>query len=123
MGTLIGVPRPATGKTKLRNFRIDDAVYDPANRVAAARGESLTDVVERALVAYFRKHRSDDPGPDADLQELRAAARERPRRMLDTDEIAQQRSVGAVKRTARKLMTGKPDSPAARRMRGQDPPA
>jgi hypothetical protein len=101
VGTLTGVPRPATGKTPLRNFRISDAVYDPANRVAAARGEALTDVVEKALAAYYRRHRDDDPGPDVDLQELRATAR---------------------KRTARDLMTGKPN-PAARRTRGQDPPA
>lgn len=100
MGTLTAVPRPATGKTKLRNFRIPDAVYVPANRVAAARGESLTDLVEKALTAYYRRHRSDDPGPDADLQALRAAAR---------------------KRAARDLM-GQPEVPAARRMR-HEPPA
>ncbi len=61
MGTLRHVPRPATGKTPIRNFRIRSEVYDPARRIADARGDSLTDVVERALIAYAKRHRGDDP--------------------------------------------------------------
>lgn len=38
--------------TKLRNFRIDDDVYDPARDKAKDRGETLTDVVVRALREY-----------------------------------------------------------------------
>jgi hypothetical protein len=60
---LSGVPRPATGKTPVRNFRISAEVYDPARRIADARGESLTGVVEKALAAYAKRHRADDPGP------------------------------------------------------------
>ncbi len=63
MGTLRAMPRPATGKTPVRNFRISDAVYGPARRIADARKESLTDVVERALLAYAKRHKTDDPGP------------------------------------------------------------
>lgn len=72
MGTLIDMPRPATGKTPLRNFRIGAESYDPAVRIAWARGESLTEVVEKAIAAYARRHRADDPGVEA-YQAARAA--------------------------------------------------
>ncbi|MDA8440505.1 MAG: hypothetical protein M0Z51_16825 [Propionibacterium sp.] len=42
------------GATRLRNFRIPDDEYDPAKAKAATRGETVTDVVRRALVEYVR---------------------------------------------------------------------
>jgi hypothetical protein len=68
MSRLTAVPRPATGKTPVRNFRVRDEVYAPARRIADARKESLTDVVEKALLAYARRHRADDPGPKAEAE-------------------------------------------------------
>lgn len=68
MGTLSGVPRPATGKTPVHNFRIPDPVWKPAERVAGKLGETVTDVVIRALKAYARRHpqlAAEDP-PDRD---------------------------------------------------------
>lgn len=97
MGTLTDVPRPATGKTPLRNFRINGEFYDPAVRIAWARGESLTDVVEKAIAAYARRHRAEDPGPEA-----YAAAR--------------------LARTAREMLAvaeGKPETRASKAMRAK----
>lgn len=71
MGTLRTVPRPATGKTPVRNFRIPRAIHDPATAIAAKRGETLTDVVTRALEAYIRRHRhllEPDPGTETGQQ-------------------------------------------------------
>lgn len=42
-------------ETRLRSMRIPDEVWDPAALVAAERGETVTDVVRRALVAYGRQ--------------------------------------------------------------------
>lgn len=44
----------ATKHTPRRTFRIPDAVYVPAQEKAAKRGETLTDVVTRALDKYGR---------------------------------------------------------------------
>ena len=52
-----GVPRPATGKTPLRNLRVPDDVWQAAMAKARAEGRTLTDV----LVAYLRRYISTPP--------------------------------------------------------------
>ena len=42
-------------ETRNRNFRVEDAVYDAAMDAAVTNGETLTDVVARALVGYTRR--------------------------------------------------------------------
>jgi len=42
-----------------RNFRIPDDLYADAKRIAAARDETLTDVVIRALRSYVKRNLSD----------------------------------------------------------------
>ncbi len=50
------VPRvPNQPKTPLRSFRIPDEVYKAAQAKAATRGESVSDVVRRALERYVRR--------------------------------------------------------------------
>lgn len=51
--TLVGVPNKP--KTTLRNFRIDDDLYDAAKVAAEFNGETLSDVVRRALVGYVKR--------------------------------------------------------------------
>jgi hypothetical protein len=46
---------PNKPKTRNRNFRIEDTVYDAAMEAAVTNGETLTDVVVRALVGYTRR--------------------------------------------------------------------
>lgn len=41
--------------TPVRNFRIPDSVYEPAREVAAAAGETITDVVTRNLILYTER--------------------------------------------------------------------
>jgi antitoxin component of RelBE/YafQ-DinJ toxin-antitoxin module len=43
--------------TRLRSMRIPDEVWDLAAQVAAERGETVTDVVRRALVEYGQRNR------------------------------------------------------------------
>lgn len=50
------MPRPATGQTPLRNVRIADSTWSQAKAIAKERGETLTSVIEVALLAYIRKH-------------------------------------------------------------------
>lgn len=49
----------------MRAVRIPDSVWAAAQRAAAARGETLTAVIERALRGYARRH----PVPDDDSDE------------------------------------------------------
>jgi hypothetical protein len=58
VGTLSGVPRPATGKTPIHNFRAPKDLWDEAAAIAEARNETMTDVLVRALRAYIRRHRT-----------------------------------------------------------------
>lgn len=44
--------RPATGKTKLRNVRVPDALWAAAKEKAAAEEATLTDVILAALHRY-----------------------------------------------------------------------
>ncbi|SNS58286.1 hypothetical protein [Rhodococcoides kyotonense] len=46
---------PNKPKTTLRNFRIPDDEYAAAKAAAEANGESLTDVVRRALSGYAKR--------------------------------------------------------------------
>lgn len=50
--TLAGVPNAP--KTPLRSFRIPDGVYRAAQERAADRGESVSDVVRKALERYVK---------------------------------------------------------------------
>jgi hypothetical protein len=63
--------RPRTGVTPKRNIRVGQ-VWDDAAALAAARGETMTTVVERALQHYVKRYRVSrtddgdqaiDPGP------------------------------------------------------------
>lgn len=42
--------------TTLRNFRADDSLWQRAKAVADARGESLSDVLRRALEQYVKRY-------------------------------------------------------------------
>jgi purine-nucleoside phosphorylase len=42
-------------KTPLRAFRIADDLYEKAKAKAAERGETLTDVIRKALERYVKK--------------------------------------------------------------------
>lgn len=46
---------PNKPKTPLRSFRIPDDTYEAAQRKAAARGETVSDVVRRALERYAKR--------------------------------------------------------------------
>lgn len=46
---------PNQPKTPLRSFRIPDEVYKAAQAKAADKGESVSDVVRRALERYIRR--------------------------------------------------------------------
>lgn len=48
-------PVPNKPKTPLRSFRIPDSVYRAAQAKAAEKGETLTDVVRRALERYVKR--------------------------------------------------------------------
>lgn len=46
---------PNKPKTPLRSFRIPDDIYEAAQRKAAEKGESVSDVVRRALDRYGKR--------------------------------------------------------------------
>lgn len=46
---------PNAPKTPLRSFRIPDEVYKAAQSKAAEKGESVSDVVRRALERYVKR--------------------------------------------------------------------
>lgn len=46
---------PNQPKTPLRTFRIPEDVYRAAQAKAAAKGESVSDVVRRALARYAKR--------------------------------------------------------------------
>lgn len=41
--------------TKVRNVRVDDELWDAAKIKAAARRETVADVIRRALLAYVEE--------------------------------------------------------------------
>lgn len=52
---------------KVRTVRVTDALWEAAQAVAAARGETVTDVIVTRLERYVRQHRhlldEDDQTP------------------------------------------------------------
>lgn len=48
----LGMPRPATGKTPVRNLRVPDHIWKPALEKARAEGTTLTEVIIRFLIRY-----------------------------------------------------------------------
>jgi len=48
-------PVPNKPKTPLRSFRIPDEVYKAAQAKAEEKGESVSDVVRRALERYAKR--------------------------------------------------------------------
>ena len=57
-------PRPATGKTPVRGIRVPDPLWHRAQARAAERGETLTEVVLRALHRYLRDTEPKGASPD-----------------------------------------------------------
>jgi hypothetical protein len=57
------VPRPATGKTPVRNLRVPEHIWGPALDKAKAEGRSLTEVITTYLRRYIstppRRHAKD----------------------------------------------------------------
>jgi predicted HicB family RNase H-like nuclease len=51
--TLRSVPNQP--RTPLRSFRIPDELYEAAQQKAAEKGESVSDVVRRALERYVKR--------------------------------------------------------------------
>ncbi len=47
-----GMPRPATGKTPVRNLRVPKHIWEPALAKARAEGTTLTEVITRFLIRY-----------------------------------------------------------------------
>lgn len=48
------VPRPATGKTPVRNLRVVNEVWHPALDAAREQGNTITDVITQFLRWYLR---------------------------------------------------------------------
>ncbi|MGW6008645.1 hypothetical protein [Streptomyces sp. NPDC055210] len=48
----MGMGRPATGKTPVRNVRVPDGLWNAAKSKAAAEGRTITDVIVSALHRY-----------------------------------------------------------------------
>lgn len=49
------VPRPATGKTPVRNVRIGDEIWEQVERAADEDGTTVTAIVKAALLEYVAK--------------------------------------------------------------------
>lgn len=49
------VPRPATGKTPVRNVRIGDEIWEQVERAAHEDGTTATAIVKEALLEYVAK--------------------------------------------------------------------
>jgi negative regulator of replication initiation len=52
-------------RTPLRSIRVPDDLWRAAMAVADERGESITDVLRRALERYVRTGRADRPQQEA----------------------------------------------------------
>jgi hypothetical protein len=52
--------------TPLRNVRVTDDVWTAARAIAAARGETVTDVVVRSLERYVKRHAAALTDPPTD---------------------------------------------------------
>ena len=60
------------GPTPLRNFRIDDDIYNPAYERAQAEGVSLTELVRGWLSDYAAGRQRVGPGRPAGVEVSRA---------------------------------------------------
>lgn len=58
--------RPATGKTKLRNIRVPDELWNAAMTEAQAEGRTLTDVIVSDLHRYVNRRRRERGALDAE---------------------------------------------------------
>lgn len=56
-------PRPATGKTPVRNLRVPDELWQPALAKAQAEGTTLTDVIKQYLTRYVSTPPKAKPAP------------------------------------------------------------
>ena len=48
---------PVVPPMRHRNFRLDDATWRDASRIAELRGERISDVMRELVKGYVRKHR------------------------------------------------------------------
>jgi predicted transcriptional regulator len=48
---------PTIRKTPQRTFAIDDEIWKKVSRIAKIRRETMSDVMRRAVVDYFEKHK------------------------------------------------------------------
>lgn len=55
--TTLGRVSPNKPKTPLKSFRIPQALYEDAQRIAADRGESVSEIVRAALERYVKRNR------------------------------------------------------------------
>lgn len=46
----------SSGNTPLRSVRIPDEIWKPAKEIAASRGETLSEVIRKALAEYITKN-------------------------------------------------------------------
>lgn len=53
--TLSTVGRPATGKAPMRSLRVPDDLWNAAMEKANERGESLSEVIRKALERYVKR--------------------------------------------------------------------
>lgn len=61
--------RPATGKTKLRNVRVPDELWNAAMTEAKEEGRSLSDVIISDLHRYVNRRRRERGALDAEPTE------------------------------------------------------
>lgn len=52
---MVKAGRPATGRTPVRSIRVPEQLWRAAKARAAERGESITEVIVRALERYVRR--------------------------------------------------------------------
>ncbi|WP_143645439.1 hypothetical protein [Streptomyces swartbergensis] len=60
------MPRPATGKTPLRNVRVPDELWAAAMAEAKEEGRSLTDVIVSDLHRYVNRRRRERGAMDGE---------------------------------------------------------
>jgi hypothetical protein len=58
------MPRPKAGVTPVRNIRIGEKLWRAAQQSARSQGQTLTAVIERALVDYVAEHPVSPAAPD-----------------------------------------------------------
>lgn len=68
------MPRPATGKTPVRNLRVSDAIWKPALAKAKGEGRSLTEVI----IGFLRQYIADQPEQAKPPERAQGAAESTP---------------------------------------------